>query len=103
MNRFKLLAGIALALITSAGAATAGNQVTTTFSMQVAATTTDCSNSPGPQITFGGQFALAGLNATLIFTNNEKGTHTYTDGVHVDASVLTAGQTVVIPKQPSRG
>src|SRR5262249_2777921 len=32
-----------------------------------------------------------------------KGTHTYTDGVHVDASILAAGLSVVLPKQPSRG
>jgi len=106
MNRLKLLAAMALVLFIGARPAVA-SQVTTTFSMpvtmQIAATTTDCTNAPGPQITFGGQFALAGLNATLTFSNNAKGTHTYTDGVHVDASILGAGQTVVVPKQPSRG
>jgi len=106
MNRFKLLTITALTLIASARPA-AANQVTETFSMpvtmQVSAATTGCTNSPGPQITFGGQFALEGLNANLTFSNNAKGTHTHTDGTQVSAAILAAGQSVVLPKQPSSG
>src|SRR5262249_34714741 len=106
MNRFKLLTITALTLIASARSA-AANQVTESFSMpvtmQVSAATTGCTNSPGPQITFGGQFALEGLNANLTFSNNAKGTHTHTDGTQVSAAILAAGQSVVLPKQPSSG
>src|ERR1051325_9115150 len=37
----------------------------------------DCSNSPGPQITIDGTISLGGRNVELIFRNNVKGVHTY--------------------------
>src|SRR6266567_3761216 len=62
---------------------TAGSQpMSLAFAMPVAVhTTTDiasCDNSPGPYITMRGGLALSGLGTRLAFTNNEKGTHTYT-------------------------
>src|SRR5207249_8411712 len=44
----------------------------------------DCSNNPGPQITFSGGSFLGGYGVEMTFTNNMKGTHTFTDG-HIDA------------------
>src|SRR5262245_2933980 len=44
-----------------------------------------CSNSPGPQITLSGvALDLPGFGTELVFTNNEKGTHTFSDGVTVN-------------------
>ena len=63
----------------------------------------DCSNNPGPQITFSGGSFLGGYGVELIFTNNMKGTHTFTDGNTVTATVMPADQQIVIPKQPVLG
>jgi len=63
----------------------------------------DCSNSPGPQITLDGAIALGGLNVDLIFRNNVKGTHTYTAEQTVQVVAVPAGGTLLIPKQPPLG
>ena len=60
----------------------------------------DCSNNPGPQITFSGGSFLGGYGVEMTFTNNMKGTHTYTDGHTVDVTVMPADEQIVIPKQP---
>lgn len=62
----------------------------------------DCSNSPGPWITLGGDITLSGLNARIIFENNLKGTHkTVRDAK--DIVLIQAGSKIVIPKQPPLG
>lgn len=61
----------------------------------------DCSNNPGPWITFEGDIALSGLNARLIFRNNAKGTHQAIRTVEV--ALVPPGLSVTIPKQPVRG
>jgi hypothetical protein len=61
----------------------------------------DCSNSPGPWITLGGDITLSGLKARIIFKNNVKGTHTNVKTAEV--VLIPPGLSVVIPKQPSRG
>src|SRR5256884_5891942 len=63
----------------------------------------DCSNNPGPQITFSGGSFLGGYSVEMTFTNNMKGTHTYTDGHTVDVTVMPADKQIVIPKQPVLG
>jgi len=63
----------------------------------------DCSNNPGPQITFSGGSVLGGYGVEMTFTNNMKGTHTFTDGNTVDLTVMPADQPIVIPKQPVLG
>jgi hypothetical protein len=77
------------------------------FSLPVGATTTTevtgCDNSPGPYITISGAMTLGGLGSRLTFTNNAKGTHTFTDDAHVDVSVIPTGDAITIPKQPVRG
>src|SRR6266508_1901300 len=60
----------------------------------------DCSNNPGPRITFSGGAFLGGYGVEMTFTNNMKGTHTYTDGHTVDLTVMPANEQIVIPKQP---
>src|SRR2546421_3909820 len=61
----------------------------------------DCSNNPGPQITFSGGSFLGGYGVEMTFTNNIKGTHTFTDGHIVDVTVMPPHQQIVIPKQPA--
>src|SRR5205823_3213247 len=63
----------------------------------------DCSNNPGPQITFSGGSVLGGYGVEMTFTNNMKGTHTFTDGNTVDLTVMPADEQIVIPKQPVLG
>src|SRR6266496_2509902 len=85
----------------------AQKEVAKTFTMPVqvhaAVGFSDCSNSPGPQITLDGTIALGGLNVELIFRNNVKGTHTYVAEQTAEVVVVPAGGTLVIPKQPPLG
>jgi len=83
-------------------------QVSRTFEQNVSAratsTVTGCDNSPGPYITIEGGMSLGGLGTRMTFTNNVKGTHTYTDDAHVDVTVVPAeGNNITIPKQPVLG
>src|SRR5262245_7613106 len=72
------------------------SEVRKTFNMpvQVAAAigATGCTNNPGPQITFQGEMSVAGLGIDMIFSNNAKGTHTYTDGVVEKVEAVPAGE-----------
>src|SRR2546429_1961749 len=63
----------------------------------------DCSNNPGPQITFSGGSFLGGYGVEMTFTNNMKGTHTYTHGPTADGTGMPAREPNVIPKQPLLG
>jgi hypothetical protein len=62
-----------------------------------------CANSPGPQISLGGDIHLGGLAARVIFSNNHKGTHTVTVVAQYDVRLLVEGSTITIPKQPVQG
>jgi hypothetical protein len=66
-------------------------------------TAEECSNNPGPRITFEGVAAVGGFGVEMTFTNNMKGTHEYTADNVVDLTFQNAGEPIVIPKQPSRG
>src|SRR5213078_3596555 len=66
-------------------------------------TAEQCSNNPGPRITFEGVAAVGGFGVEMTFTNNMKGTHSYTADNVVDLTFQNAGDPIVIPKQPSRG
>jgi len=72
-------------------------------SVNAALTATDCSNSPGPNITLDGFAALGGFGVEMIFSNNLKSTHDYTVDKQVDIALQPAGQTITIPKQPVLG
>src|SRR5262249_33137569 len=79
--RHSRAAAVPIALALGCASTMAATPVTRTFTMpahlQLSADSTQCSNSPGPQITFSGELALAGLGVDLIFRNNAKGTHTF--------------------------
>jgi hypothetical protein len=95
------------ALALSAGAIQAEQRVSTTYMMPVRMEArvgaTGCENSPGPQITLDGSLALGSLGVDLIFRNNLKGTHTYEEPTVVDVTLLPAGESLSIPKQPVLG
>jgi hypothetical protein len=60
-----------------------------------------CNNSPGPQISLGGDIHLGGLAARVIFSNNRKGTHTAEDTR--DIAIILDGSSITLPKQPVNG
>lgn len=62
-----------------------------------------CSNSPGPYVNLDGELKLSGLNAKLIFRNNEKGTHEHEEETSVDLVIIPAGETITFAKQPPLG
>jgi len=72
-------------------------------SLNATFTAEGCSNNPGPRITFEGVAAVSGFGVEMTFTNNLKGTHTYTADKIVDVNFQNSGDPIVIPKQPSRG
>jgi hypothetical protein len=64
----------------------------------------ECTNHPGPYITFSGGFVINGLKAKFIFRNNDNPV----GGPHKAESVVTLtlignGTTITIPKQPPLG
>lgn len=63
----------------------------------------ECSNNPGPQITFSAAALFGGFGVQMRFTNNMKGTHQFTDGRTVDVKLEPADGAIVIPKQPVLG
>lgn len=67
----------------------------------------ECSNSPGPRISFGGDLTVrSGLGVSLIFRNNDNpvgGPHEATDEQVVRARLLPPGLAVTFPKQPVLG
>ena len=63
---------------------------------------TGCQNSPGPWVTVEGIITLGDVCAKVLFSNNAKGTHT-AEVVSEAEVVLSLGEEITIPKQPSRG
>ncbi len=64
-----------------------------------------CSNQ-GPEIELSGEVAITGINARLIFRNNDNpvgGPHRRDEEVAVDIVILPEGESIVLPKQPVRG
>jgi hypothetical protein len=100
------LALVAVAMFCSP-AARADQQISLPYNMRMnldaVVDETDCSNSPGPQITMGGTIHLGGLKARVIFSNNRKGTHTAVVVAQYDATLIPADAPIVLPKQPVRG
>jgi hypothetical protein len=62
-----------------------------------------CDNNPGPTITFDAGFSLSGINARIIFRNNEKGTHEAIVESSTIAQVVQDGTAFSFPKQPVLG
>ncbi|MCI0748717.1 MAG: hypothetical protein L0Y58_25190, partial [Verrucomicrobia subdivision 3 bacterium] len=100
-------AALAGAALLSASPARADKQVSVAYTMPMhinAVVDADgCENSPGPQVTLGGEIILGGLDARIILSNNQKGTHTTTVVAQYDLTLLPDGGKIVIPKQPVLG
>lgn len=71
--------------------------------LEMTANTDGCDNSHGPNITINGALTLGGVNGRLIFRNNERGTHEYTEETDMDVMILEEGEVIRFAKQPSRG
>lgn len=83
-----------------------GGEVHANFGLEAHAkvkTETGCSNSGGPYIKIDGELNLGTVNAKLIFSNNEKGTHMGDRDVEVSVSILPKGDPIKFAKQPSAG
>lgn len=65
-----------------------------------------CSNNPGPFITLSGEIRLSGINANLIFRNNDNpvgGPHEHEEPTVVSVVILPEGETIQFAKQPPLG
>ncbi len=78
------------------------NSIMVPTAVNLQTTASECTNSPGPIITLEGLMAISDIQAELIFRNNAKGTHTYTEETTASVS-LNVGDTIAVPKQPSQG
>lgn len=102
--RFPTLLGLGFALTLGMQAE---RHVATRFSMPVQVngtiTETGCQNSPGPTISLEGELILGGIQAELIFQNNEKGTHRTTVTYGTNVVLIPLGGAITLPKQPVQG
>ena len=101
------IAALVIAILGITSVAHATTTASTTFqtpvNVQTSMTTSGCDNSPGPQITLQGAMTVGGIGVQLLFENNLAGTHTFTVESTATATVIPAGQSVTIPKQPVLG
>jgi hypothetical protein len=101
------LAALVIAVLGITGVAHATTTTSASFqtpvSVQTSMTASGCDNSPGPQITLEGAMTIGGIGVQLLFENNLAGTHTFTVESTASATVIPAGQSVTIPKQPVLG
>jgi hypothetical protein len=69
-------------------------------------TISGCENSPGPNITFDAGISLAGINAVVIFRNNDNpvgGPHEAAANLSSPLQIIPAGTGFTFPKQPVLG
>lgn len=74
--------------------------------LQMMVTMAECTNAPGPVITFEGVLTLSGLAVQLIFRNNDNpvgGPHEHVEESSVSTVVIPEGEAIQIPKQPVQG
>jgi hypothetical protein len=66
----------------------------------------NCENNPGPYIYLSGELSLSGMNARIIFRNNDNpvgGPHEAVVESSGTIVIIPDGETLVIPKQPVLG
>jgi len=98
---------LGLAMLGMSLSAQADQRISTGYDMPIVVSgeisTSDCQNSPGPQITLEGAISLGGIQLELILQNNEKGTHKTTVTQSSTLVLVPLGDEIVIPKQPVQG
>lgn len=62
-----------------------------------------CSNTPGSNIKVEGSLTLGGIDATLIFRNNEKGTHEHDEDIRIGVELTPKGENISFSKSPHDG
>ena len=77
--------------------------VTIETAVELAVRVDGCANHPGPTITVDGAVHFAGLRARLIVRNGAGGPIAGEASTDAGVVVLSAGETLTIPKQPVRG
>ena len=106
MSRSRIIVPATLMLLATAGmawSAPINASLSQNGSCKINATTSGCSNNPGPYITIDGEMKLSGVKAQIILTNNARFTHVASADVKADVVLIPAGETIRIAKQPSQG
>ena len=104
MRRIGVVALALTALVASAAsAATVTKSFNQTAKVHLNVTPSGCENNPGPYITLNGDLSLSGVGARIILSNNERLTHSNGADVTADVTLIPAGESITIAKQPSRG
>ena len=100
-----MLTAAALAALAAgpAGAASVQARFGLPSSVEFSAVADQCTNNPGPFITFSGDLTLGGVGGRLIFRNNVKGTHEHVEETSTPVTLLPAGTTIHFAKQPPQG
>ena len=62
-----------------------------------------CSNHPGSSISVSGSLTLGGIDANVIFRNNEKGTHEYDADTTVGIEIMPKDGVISFAKSPHQG
>lgn len=77
------------------------------FALPSSATVTiaggSCSNHPGTNISVSGTLTLGGIDADLIFRNNEKGTHEHSEDTTIGIEILPKDGGISFAKSPHDG
>jgi len=96
LGRLHVVTALAFLVLACSGS---GTTQTVTAQAELGATFTaaTCTVSPNGSISLAGELTLGGLDARLIFRNNQKGTHERTDDVTATTVLIPADQTIVIP------
>lgn len=105
MKIIKLISFVSV--IAFCAATTQAQDITRQFQMpqQIKGTVTamDCNNSGGPFVTLDSSLLLGGLQIQLVLKNNVQGTHTAVVTYTTNASLITVGEAIKLPKQPVQG
>src|SRR5215475_16167240 len=105
MQKQWMLAAAALVALAPGGARAASVQARfgVPSSVEFSALADQCTNNPGPFITFSGDLTVGGIGGRLIFRNNVQGTHEHVEETSTGVTLLPAGSTIHFAKQPPQG
>src|SRR5215813_13707456 len=90
-------------LVLGCGGSSSTQTITAQAELGATFTAATCTVSQAGTVTLTGQLTFGGLDARLIFRNNQKGTHQRTDDVTATTVLIPADQTIVIPTPSLQG